>query len=161
MRIIDPRSWKDARVTAKQVATACHCDRLRRAARVVTGIYDAWLAPTGIRLPELTLLSTIWSASDFGIAPAVLADRMGTHRTTITRAIQTAARHGFLLKEGPYLQLSPRGADKVTEAMDLWQSAEAHVLIRMSGDEQRGTREVLDRLIHLANERWEPIPESG
>lgn len=153
--------WKQARDVAKVIATACHCDRLRRATRAVTTIYDAWLGPTGLRLPELVLLSTIWSSEHQSLGMSVLADRLETHRTTISRNVSVATKHGFLWREGHRVQLTPRGWDAVAEAIPLWKQAEEEVVPRISRDDERTMNRVLETLIRLSDERWDPIPESG
>ena len=41
------------------VAPACVCGRLRRAARALTQLYDDTMAPSGLRITQFSLLSTL------------------------------------------------------------------------------------------------------
>ena len=72
----------------------CVCGNLRKAARMVTQIYDASLRPLGIRLTQNSLLAMISMSKDQTIIE--LADRMVMDRTTLTRNLRSLEKKAYI-----------------------------------------------------------------
>ena len=68
------------------VATQCTCLNLRRITRKVTQRYDEWLAPSGLRATQFSLLGILHAPGEVSISG--LAERMDIDRTTLTRNLQ-------------------------------------------------------------------------
>ena len=65
----------------------CHCGTLRQAARAVTAMYDARLAPHGIRITQFTILMALYGAEAASmrcLSAALLLDQ-----TTLSRTLAT------------------------------------------------------------------------
>jgi DNA-binding MarR family transcriptional regulator len=159
--------WKDVWPAAAPIATTCRCDQLRRAARVVTTIYDDWLAESGLRLPQLTILVAVGIAGADRIGVSRLAERVEADRTTTSRNVAVLVRRELLAfyrrphGRGRVLEITPAGANAVAAALPLWKEAQSYVVSRLGAEDAATTEQVLRTLVALRLERFEPVPESG
>ena len=69
-----------------QVRAMCACNQLRRATRGITQLYDAALAPSGLKVTQLPILVALGSAGDLPVT--TLADALALDRTTLTRNLR-------------------------------------------------------------------------
>jgi DNA-binding MarR family transcriptional regulator len=74
--------------------TGCTCDRLRKLARRLTQRYDAFLAPTGLRLTQFSLLAHLLRGGPATMS--ALAERLEMDRTTLTRNLKPLADAGLV-----------------------------------------------------------------
>jgi len=74
------------------IVLPCMCANLRRAARVVTQLYDEELRPSGLRASQFTLLQTLNIAP--GISQKRLAGVLEFDSTTLTRTLAFLRRQG-------------------------------------------------------------------
>src|SRR5215216_421883 len=109
----------------REVARACACANLRKAARAVTQLFDAALAPSGLKATQFTLLVTSRLSGEATING--LAERMAMDRTTLSRNLKPLARDG-LLEVSPggdgrtrLVQITSAGERALEEAYPLWQ----------------------------------------
>lgn len=112
-----------------EVASACTCFHVRRAARHVTQAYDRWLAPTGLRTTQFSLLNRL--ARDGPRSIQKLAQEMGMDRTTLGRNLRPLERDGYVSigidpedRRGRALQITPLGEAKRQEARRYWEEAQ-------------------------------------
>ena len=117
-------------LNATACTTLCHCQALRQAARRVSALYDAAMAPLGLRVSQFGILSRLRSGGPRGIQ--ALAAELAMDRTTLGRNIRPLERDGLLAaipdpgdKRARLLSLTPAGADLVARAMPAWQEAQA------------------------------------
>ncbi len=108
----------------------CHCQALRQAARRVSALYDAAMAPLGLRVSQFGILSRLRAGGPRGIQ--ALAAELAMDRTTLGRNIRPLERDGLLAaipdpddKRARLLSLTPAGADLVARAMPAWRKAQA------------------------------------
>src|SRR5216684_3296788 len=74
--------------------TPCACSTLRRATRAVTAMYDAALAPSGLRITQLSVLSTL---ARLGPLPVThLAREAALDRSTMGRNLDPLERRGLV-----------------------------------------------------------------
>jgi len=112
----------------REVARACACANLRRAARAVTQVFDEALAPSGLRATQFTLLVTNRLAGESTINE--LAERMTMDRTTLSRNLKPLVRSGLLeVRPGEdgrtrLVRVTPAGELMLEEAYPLWQQAQ-------------------------------------
>lgn len=116
----------------REVARACACANLRKAARAVTQLFDAGLAPSGLKATQFTLLVTSRLSGEATING--LAERMAMDRTTLSRNIKPLVRKG-LLEVSPggdgrtrLVRISPEGERALDEAYPMWQAAQEKVV---------------------------------
>src|ERR1700748_2603627 len=73
----------------------CTCFAVRRAARALTQMYDAALAPAGIRSTQYTILATVGDRTDMSVHD--LANAMVMDRTTMGRNLRLLERDGLVV----------------------------------------------------------------
>src|SRR5215217_5827709 len=90
--VLEAKTVDGARL--REVARACACANLRRAARAVTQVFDEALAPSGLRATQFTLLVTSRLMGESTINE--LAEKMAMDRTTLSRNLKPLVRSGLL-----------------------------------------------------------------
>lgn len=119
------------------VRLPCACANLRRAARLVTQLYEEALRPAGITGPQFTLLQALKLAR--GALQKQLAEILGIDSTTLTRNLALLEKRGWLRAEpapdrrAMRLGLTAAGEKKYEQALPYWQSAQKQ-LRRALGD---------------------------
>ena len=103
----------------------CTCANLRMATRVVTQLYDAALAPVGLKATQFTLLSTLHELGEARLTE--LADKLVMDRTTLTRNLKPLIERRLIEESGERdrrvrrLSLSTEGLRTIKEAMPHWE----------------------------------------
>ncbi len=107
---------------------SCACHHLRKAARVVTQLYDAALAPAGIRSTQYPLLVSI-----AGMEPVSMND-LAAHvvmdRTTLTRNLRPLLDAGLVTvragvdRRRREVELTAAGRRTLVYALGLWREAQ-------------------------------------
>ncbi len=107
----------------------CACTILRQAARVATQHFDKALATSGLRISQLSVLTTLRYVGPKTINE--LAEVMVLDRTTLGRNLRPLQRDGYLaVKAGEEdrrtkrLVLTKKGETAATKAMDSWGDAQ-------------------------------------
>jgi len=115
----------------------CTCFNLRKAARVVTQMYDDALKPAGLRATQLPLL--VWLADGRTVTMTTLAQDLVMDRTTLTRNLKPLMNQGLLVtvdgedKRQRPIAITPAGLAKLHEAIPLWNAVQEK-LTRELGD---------------------------
>jgi DNA-binding MarR family transcriptional regulator len=108
----------------------CVVWKIRRAARVLTRIYDEALAPCGL---TSTQLGTLDALSDRGQATlAQLAEAGGYERSATWRGLQPLMRRGLVERVAPEARadryaISPAGAALLEEALVHWRRVQGEI----------------------------------
>ena len=110
-------------------STECNCLALRQAARHVTQFYDQWLAPTGLRTTQLSILAKLRRLGPLTIN--ALARELVMDRTTLGRTMLPLERDGFIRvanssvdRRSKELRLTKSGETQLREAGTLWIQAQ-------------------------------------
>ena len=109
----------------------CVCVNLRRAARAVSQLYDAALAPSGIKITQFSLLRAVERGEPVAITD--LADEMALDRTTLARNLAPLERDGLVaLKAGAdrrvtEVRLTASGRKAIARALPLWEKAQGEL----------------------------------
>jgi DNA-binding MarR family transcriptional regulator len=134
----------------------CTCFQVRRAARLVTQLYDAELAPAGVSIVHYAVMNVVTRDGELTISS--LADRLATDRTTLSRTIERMRAAG-LVETQPgsdrrerRLRLTDRGEAVFAEARRLWQGAEDRLVARLGAARLAELRTLLGALEDLAEE---------
>src|ERR1700689_1365742 len=109
---------------------ACNCLALRQAARHVTQFYDQFLAPSGLRTTQYSILARLKRQGPTAVN--ALAAELVMDRTTLGRNILPLQRDG-LIAVGPgksdrrrkELRLTGAGAARFGGALKAWREAQA------------------------------------
>ena len=111
-------------------AEPCNCLALRQAARHVTQFYDQYLAASGLRTTQFSILAKLRWLGPLSIN--TLAKEMVMDRTTLGRNILPLEREGLIeIAKGSHdrrskeLRLSEAGRAKLRQASAGWAEAQA------------------------------------
>ena len=145
----DRRQWK-------RVAAECAVVNLRKAARAVTQFFDEVLGPSGLRATQFSVLVAVALADPptmTRIARALVMDP-----STLTRDLQLLERAGMVKTAGGkdrrtrFVTLTPRGRDRLTAALPLWEQAQHQVARRVGGSRWREILHELSAVQTLARD---------
>ena len=108
----------------------CNCFAVRSAARHVTQLYDQFLAPSGLRANQFSILAKLDRLGPMTIN--VLAEAMVTDRTTLARNLKPLQRDGLInIEASPSdrrakeLHLTKTGMKRLDEARKAWSQAQS------------------------------------
>jgi len=108
---------------------SCACFNVRGAARVVTGLYDKFLEPVGLRMTQLAILAVIRA---HGVRTMhSLATDLGLDPSTMTRTLQPLVDNKLVRIEvstedarTKQIVLTPTGHKKLEQGYEAWQTAQ-------------------------------------
>ena len=108
----------------------CNCLALRQAARHVTQFYDQFLAPSGLRTTQFSILANLRGLGPLTIN--ALAKELVMDRTTLGRNILPLEREGLIAtatgsadRRSKELRLTDAGLAKLRQARAGWGEAQA------------------------------------
>ena len=134
--------------------TPCHCNGLRRATRAITGLYDRALEPSGLTLPQLSLLRQLKRVGPVSVTR--LADVVGLERTTLGRNLRPLEQRGFVESVASTIdarervvQVTSRGDRAMERAAPLWRNAQQAVEKRLGRERLDTLHEILGQLATL------------
>ena len=96
----------------------CNCLAVRAAARHITQAYDAFLAPTGLRTTQFSILAKLKRKGPQTIN--VLAETMVMDRTTLGRNILPLERDGLI-------RIQPSASDRRAKELHLTKAGESRL----------------------------------
>ena len=107
--------------------TACISAALRRTANLVTRVYNAYLAPSGLEVTQYSILRKIQSGK--AGSASELAELVGVERSTLARNLERLVSAGLVSTrtgEGRRVrhELTPAGSEKIDAALPLWREAQ-------------------------------------
>ncbi|MEQ9619232.1 MAG: MarR family winged helix-turn-helix transcriptional regulator [Deltaproteobacteria bacterium] len=109
----------------------CTCFNLRKAARVVTQLFDESMRSIGLRGTQFTLLAHTLAHGPITVSK--LADILVTDRTTLARNLEPLEKNGFIeVQQGEdrrtrMLSITDEGRNKVAEAFPLWKKTQDEI----------------------------------
>ena len=108
----------------------CNCLALRQAARHVSQFYDQFLAPTGLRTTQYSILARLQRRGTMTIN--ALAAELVTDRTTLGRNLLPLEREGLIAiapserdRRSKEVRLTAEGAARCRAARKDWDAAQA------------------------------------
>lgn len=120
------------------MAQTCAAFNLRRAARLVTQLFDQTLKPTGLKVTQFSLLVSAHMSENLVLHK--LARVMGLDRTTLSRNLRVLEKRGLVVlvpgedKREVRVRLTEKGNQVLEEAIPLWAEAQAQVVDTVGGD---------------------------
>lgn len=132
----------------------CTCFNLRRAARVVTQLFDEALRPSGLRSTQFSILAvvnTVGSSTINELARALVMDR-----TTLARNLKPLDKQGLVeVVSGKDLRtrqvtLTAKGRKVLARALPLWEQAQRDVIERLGDGPWYNLMERLQQVVALA-----------
>ncbi len=126
----------------------CNCLALRQAARHVTQFYDQFLAPSGLRTTQFSILVKLRLEGPMTIN--ALAKRLVMDRTTLGRNILPLEREGLVAivpgridRRSKELHLTDAGAERLRAARSGWTEAQTRFDAIFGGRRAAGLRALL------------------
>lgn len=127
--------------------------KLRQLGRVVTRHYDAYVAATGLKNTQYSLLSHVVALGP--IKPSDLARHLRLDASTLTRNLQPLIAHGWI-EQGPgadarsrLVSVTAAGRDKRAEAQKAWKHAQLALNARLGAQRVAALHALLDHCIEL------------
>lgn len=130
----------------------CNCFAIRQAARHMTQFYDHFLAPTGLRTTQFTILAKLQTRGPLSVNG--LAEQLVMDRTTLGRNIQPLEREGLIeiapssadrrVKE---IRLSKDGAARLRAAAPAWAEAQSRFEEAFGRKRSANLRDILSEVV--------------
>jgi DNA-binding MarR family transcriptional regulator len=139
----------------------CICANLRRATRAVIKLYDESLKPTGLKVTQFDLLSSLMALGSSTLTE--LAQDIAIDRTTLTRNLEILEDRGLVVTEAGQdrrerqLRLTDKGIAAVAAAYPLWQAAQARTMELAGRSDWTEAAPVLRRLASAQDVTWSPV----
>jgi DNA-binding MarR family transcriptional regulator len=129
----------------------CHCSAVRKAARQISRMYDAYLQPTGLRITQFLILAALGELQS--VAVNALAERLDIERTAMGKMLGFLERDGFVkIRQSPtdgrsrIVELTPEGRDLHGRAALLWSEAQRRFSERNGADNVGALRRRLAKM---------------
>jgi DNA-binding MarR family transcriptional regulator len=142
----------DARVKPR----GCTNLKLRQLSRLVSRHYDAFVAPTGLKSTQYSLLSHVSLAGP--IRPSDLAQRMRIDASTLTRNLQPLIAQGWLTL-GPgedarsrLVAVTDTGREKRAEGQRAWKQAQVALNERLGEARIVALHSIIDECLQSMEE---------
>jgi DNA-binding MarR family transcriptional regulator len=139
-----------------RVRAMCACNQLRRATRGITQLYEAEMAPGGLKVTQLPILVALRSEGDLSVTR--LAGALSLDRTTLTRNLRVLEQRGLIRAEEDdddarvrMVSLTPEGADVLSGALARWEEVQNVVEERFGGARLKKLYEELAALSEVVN----------
>ncbi len=132
----------------------CTCETIRKAARMVTQMYETALQQSGLKAGQISLLAMLSRKGDMPLT--ALADALVMDRTTLTRNLKPMVRDGFIsIKAEQDLRvrkvgLTAKGTRKFAEAYPLWADAQSRLVNGLGVERWSGLVADLNATVQVA-----------
>jgi len=144
----------------------CNCLALRQAARHVTQFYDQYLASTGLRTTQFSILAKLKGLGPMTIN--ALARELVMDRTTLGRTMLPLERDGLIaIREGSVdrrskeLAVTKAGTERLQRAAKLWVEAQKEFEKRFDPRRAADLRGLLNEVVACDLEKPEAAPPPG
>lgn len=131
---------------------ACNCLALRQAARHVTQFYDEFLAPSGVRATQYSILARLQRNGPMTIN--ALAAELVMDRTTLGRNLRPLQRDGLIAvgagkedRRRKEVCLTPSGAARCRAARAGWDKAQAKFESAFGAERAKALRTLLHQAV--------------
>jgi len=139
----------------------CNCLALRQAARHVTQFYDQYLASTGLRSTQFSILAKLQGLGAMTING--LARELVMDRTTLGRTMLPLERDGLIAirdslhdRRSKELVVTKAGTDRLQRAAKLWVEAQKEFEERFGARRAADLRGLLGEVVSCELEKREP-----
>jgi DNA-binding MarR family transcriptional regulator len=132
----------------------CTCFNLRKAARVVTQIFDNSMRTINLRATQFTLLALAFAHGPITVTR--LSDELVADRTTLSRNLNPMEKSGLIrIEPGDdrrtrIVVITESGKRKLEEAYPLWKKAQQEIKEAMGGDKWGSLISNASELVSLA-----------
>ena len=123
------------RSRCREIAGTCLLFGVRKASRAVTRLYEAELAPAGLKATQLSVL--VAAAARGGWTMSDLAEALGMDRTTLTRNVEPLRRMKLLRigagrdQRSRSVDLTAKGHETLGDVYPLWKYTQRRIIARL------------------------------
>lgn len=139
---------------ARTETTRCNLTAFRKATRHVSQLYDAILAPSGLRGTQRAILVRI--ARSEALTMGELAAAMVLDRTALTHNLKPLQRDGLVSvatdkddRRSRRVRLTKRGEAALAESQDAWRQAQARFEAAFGAKQAADLRQTLELVASL------------
>jgi DNA-binding MarR family transcriptional regulator len=128
--------------TLNRVGASCTCFSLRKAARVVTQLFDEQMAPSGLLVTQFSILGVIATMKESTMNQ--LAQYLVMDRTTLTRNLKPLEREGLIQitpgkdKRTRLISLTLKGVIALQKALPIWEQTQASMISQLGKERWEG-----------------------
>jgi DNA-binding MarR family transcriptional regulator len=146
---------KTASLEAPKPGGRCHCTQLRKASRRISQLYDAALAPSGLKTTQRAILAEISRTEPTGVgalADALVMDPGGLAHTLkpLTRDKLVAIDVDPEDRRNRLVRLTPLGLERLRQSDALWAAAQKSFEAGFGAAESSALRDAMRLLISPA-----------
>jgi len=147
-------SGKGLELTSIMECRECTCFNLRKAARVVTQIFDNEMRSIDLRATQFTLLALAFALGPITVTR--LSEEMVADRTTLSRNLNPMEKSGWIRIEcgddrrTRIVVITDSGRRKLEDAYPLWKKAQQGMKDAMGGDKWSSLISNTSDLVKLA-----------
>ena len=134
----------------------CTNFKLRQLLRSVSRLYEAQMAPTGIKTTQYSLLSHLLTLGP--VAPSELAQQMGLDASTLTRNLRPLIDQGYAA-QGPgadarsrQITLTDAGRAKHAQAKQHWKRAQLSLNERLGAEQVVALHTMIEQVQSALND---------
>ena len=104
----------------------CLCFQVRKAAKLITAVYEKMLKPYALTAPQAAFLNAVHMFGPLTVNE--LAEALATDRTTLTRNLKILERDGFILviagvdRRSKEISVTRKGKDTAVELTDVFKA---------------------------------------
>ncbi|MDR1380590.1 MAG: MarR family winged helix-turn-helix transcriptional regulator [Tannerella sp.] len=130
--------------------SVCYCTAARKAARLLTGLYDAAVAPGGLRITQFSLLNHLLRLGPTSISE--LSAAVLLERTTLMRNLNLLAKKRLVeiapaaASKAHIVRLTDLGRETLDQVRPLWESAQQKTETLLTSQERHCLRRLASRL---------------
>lgn len=123
----------------RELAAACTCMHIRKAARMITQFYDTFLQPSGLRMTQFIMLVVVALSERETVMQ--VAEKLAMDRSAVAHTLKSLQEQGLLTVEPGrdrrtrLVWLTQQGREAITRALPYWQQAQEQ-LIALVGEQQ-------------------------
>jgi DNA-binding MarR family transcriptional regulator len=132
----------------------CTCANIRKAARMVTQMYETALQQTGLKVGQVSMLAVLSNRGDMPLTS--LAAALVMDRTTLTRNLKPMVRDELISVETEEDQrvrmvgLTDKGRKKIKQAYPLWVEVQSRLVDGLGSERWSGLVADLNATVELA-----------
>ena len=137
--IMEKETYQLDTAALRELAAACTCTHIRKAARVITQFYDTFLQPTGLRMTQFIVLVVIALSEQETVMQ--VAEKLAMDRSALARSLKSLEEQDLLTVEPGrdrrtrLVRLTEQGRHALTRTLPYWRQAQEQLITRF-GEEQ-------------------------
>lgn len=141
--------------TLQELAAACTCTHIRKAARMITQFYDTLLQQSDLRMTQFIVLVVVALSEQETVMQ--VAEKLAMDRSALAHTLKSLQEQGLLsIKPGRdrrtrLVELTQQGKEAITRALPYWRQAQERFIALFGEQQARVLGADLKRVEELQN----------